>query len=47
MEKDIEKNIMKIVENNKKEMEIQTGISTSITDENIKEYLHQVIEERR
>jgi DNA-binding TFAR19-related protein (PDSD5 family) len=47
MEKDIEKNVMKVVENNKKEMEAHTGISTSITDENIKEYLHQVIEERR
>jgi hypothetical protein len=27
-------------------MEEHTGISTSMTDENIKEYLHQVIEER-
>jgi hypothetical protein len=42
MEKDIEKNVMKVVENNKKEMEAHTGISTSITDENIKEYLHQL-----
>ena len=47
MEKDIEKNVMKIVEDNKKEIEEQTGISTSITNENIKEYLQQVIEERR
>jgi hypothetical protein len=37
---------MKVVEDNKKEMEEHTGISPSITDENIKEYLQQVIEER-
>jgi hypothetical protein len=47
MQKDIEKNVMKVVEDNKKEMEEQTGISTSMTDENIKEYLQQVIEERQ
>ena len=47
MEKDIEKNVMKIAKNNKKEMEDQTGISTSLTDKNIKEYLQQVIEERQ
>ena len=47
MEKDIEKNVMKVVGDNKKEMEIQTGISPSMTDENIKEYLQQVIDERR
>jgi hypothetical protein len=47
MEKDIEKNVMKLVGDNKKEMEAHTGVSTSITDENIKEYLQQVIEERR
>ena len=47
MEKDIEKNVMKIVKGNKKEMEDQTGISTSMTDKNIKEYLQQVIEERQ
>jgi hypothetical protein len=48
MEKAIEKNVMKVVENNKKEMEEEehTGISSSMTDENIKEYLQQVIEER-
>jgi hypothetical protein len=32
---------------NKKEMEEQTGISSSMTDENIKDYLQQVIEERQ
>ena len=47
MEKDIEKNVMKVIEYNKKEMEEQTGVSTSMTDENIKEYLQQVIEERK
>ena len=47
MEKDIEKNVMKLVQDNKKEMEEQTGISTSMTDENIREYLQQVIEERQ
>jgi hypothetical protein len=47
MQKDIEKNVMKVVEDNKKETEEQTGISTSMTDENIKEYLQQVIEERQ
>jgi hypothetical protein len=47
MEKDIEKKVMKVVEDNKKEMEEHTGISPSITDENIKEYLQQVIEERQ
>ena len=47
MEKDIEKNVMKLVQDNKKEMEDQTGISTSMTDKNIKEYLQQVIEERQ
>jgi hypothetical protein len=46
MEKDIEKNVMKVVDANKKEMEEDTGISSSMTDENIKEYLQQVIEER-
>jgi len=46
MEKDIEKNVMKVVGDNKKEMEIQTGISPSMTDEIIK-YLQQVIEERQ
>ena len=39
MEKDIEKNVMKIAKDNKKEMEDQTGISASMTDKNIKEYL--------
>jgi hypothetical protein len=47
MEKDIEKNVMKVIEYNKKEMEEQTGVSTSMTEENIKEYLQQVIEERK
>jgi hypothetical protein len=28
-------------------MEEQTGISSSMTDENIKDYLQQVIEERQ
>jgi hypothetical protein len=37
---------MKVVGDNKKEMEIQTGISPSMTDEIIK-YLQQVIEERQ
>ena len=36
-----------LVQDNKKEMEDQTGISTSMTDENIKEYLQQVIEDRQ
>jgi hypothetical protein len=47
MEKDIERNVMKLIEGNKKEIEEQTGISTSITNENIREYILQVIEERR
>ena len=47
MEKDIEKNVMKLIEDNKREIEEQTGISTSITNENIREYMLQVIEERR
>jgi hypothetical protein len=35
MEKDTEKNVMKVIENNKKEMEEHTGISSSMTDTNM------------
>ncbi len=47
MEKNVTDRVMKLVQDNKKEMEEQTGISPSMTDENIEEYLQQVIDERQ
>lgn len=47
MEQDLKKRILKMVENRKEEMEEETGISSSMTPENTKEYLELVISEKQ
>ena len=47
MEHDLKKRILKMVENRKEEMEEETGISSSMTPENTKEYLELVISEKQ
>jgi MFS family permease len=48
MEQELEKRIVKIVEENKKKLEEETGgISYSLTDDDIKEYMVQVIQEKK
>jgi hypothetical protein len=47
MEQDLKKRILKMVENSKEKMEEETGISSSITPENTKEYLELVMLEKQ
>jgi hypothetical protein len=47
MEQDLKKRILKMVENRKEKMEEKTGISSSMTLDNIKEYLELVISEKQ
>jgi len=48
MEQELEKRIVKIVEENKKKLEEETGgISYSLTDDDIKEYMVEVIQEKK
>jgi Tfp pilus assembly PilM family ATPase len=45
MEQELKARIMKLVQDNEEKMKEQTGISSSLTEDEIKEYLKQVIEE--
>jgi hypothetical protein len=47
MEQDLKKRILKMVENRKEKMEEKTGISSSMTLDNIKEYLELVMLEKQ
>ena len=47
MEQDLKKRILKMVENRKEKMEEKTGVSSSMTLDNIKEYLELVISEKQ
>lgn len=47
MEQDLKKRILKMVENSKEKMEEETGISSSNTPENTKEYLELVMLEKQ
>jgi hypothetical protein len=46
MEQELKKRILKIITDNKEKMEEESGISSSMTPEDTKEYLEQVISEK-
>jgi hypothetical protein len=47
MEQELKKRILKMVEDSKEKMEEETGISSSMTSENAKEYLELVMFEKQ
>ena len=47
MEQELEKRIMKLVVNNQEQMEEQSGVSSSMTKGDIKDYMEQVVQEMK
>ena len=45
MEQDVQKRILKIVKSNKEKLESDTGISSTVTEDDVKEYLEILSQE--
>jgi hypothetical protein len=45
MERELERRLMKITKNTSDIMEEQTGVEASLTEDDMKQYLHQVLRE--